>query len=126
MKSQQGITLIELMIVVVIIGVLATIAVPKFSRMRDRASRGTLMSDLRNLATAQEGHFFERHIYSTIADSLGFRSTSGVVVTIVEASPTGWSASAARLGMASTCYIFHGDAAPIVAGGKADHILCQD
>lgn len=123
--SRRGFTLIELLIVVVIIGILAMVAVPKYAHMRDRASRGALMSDLRNLATAQEGHFFERNTYSTETDSLNFRSTTGVVVTIVQVTPNGWSASANRPGMASTCYLSHGSAAPIVAGARADKIHCE-
>src|SRR2546427_9305862 len=47
--SRNGFTLIELLIVVVIIGLLATIAIPKFSNTKEKAFVGTMKSDLRNL-----------------------------------------------------------------------------
>lgn len=124
-RTRRGFTLIELLIVVVVIGALAAIAIPKYGLMRDRATRGTLMSDLRNLATAQEGYFFERRVYSTVPDSLNFRGSSGVTVTIVEATVNGWSAKAERPGFASTCSVHHGGAAPVRPGASADQILCE-
>ena len=66
MSSRDGgFTLIELLIVVVIIGILAAIAIPKFSAVRERAYVAALKADLRNLASLQEVYYNGTFSFST-------------------------------------------------------------
>lgn len=51
---KHGFTLVEIMIVVLIIGLLAAIAVPAFGRARQRAWRSTCISNLRQIESAKE------------------------------------------------------------------------
>ena len=57
MFNRKGFTLIELLIVVVIIGILAAIAIPKFANTKSKAYKTAMISDLRNLVTAEEAFF---------------------------------------------------------------------
>ncbi len=54
MRDNKGFTLIELLIVVVVIGILATIAVPQFDKVRERAFNATVLSDIRTTINAVE------------------------------------------------------------------------
>ena len=93
-RSQAGFTLIELMIVVLVIGILAAIAIPKFQTSKGKAYASTLKADLRNLATAQEAYFYENSVYSPTTTALQMSVSPAVTVTISVATASGWSASA--------------------------------
>lgn len=54
MKGKSGFTLIELMIVVAVIGVIASIAIPSYSSYRDRSLIANAKADLRNIQLAVE------------------------------------------------------------------------
>ena len=63
MRNQKGFTLIELLIVVVIIGILAAIAIPKFSATREKAYFAAMKSDMKNLASQQEIYYADNRVY---------------------------------------------------------------
>ena len=113
MTRRQGFTLIELLIVVVIIGILAAIAIPKFANTKGKAVVASMKSDLRNLASAQEGYWVEYRTYYGGAipnAAFNYQPTEGVTVTMVSANDAGWSASASATTTPQTCVIFYGTA----------------
>ena len=65
--ARAGFTLIELLIVVVIIGILATIAIPKFAATKDKAKLASVRTDVRNIMTAQEAYWADFGSFATIA-----------------------------------------------------------
>lgn len=100
MKNRKGFTLIELMIVVAIIGILAAIAIPQFSSYRTRAFNSAAISDLKNLATAQEAYYVDNATYAGDAAGLvllagyGQVTSDGVEVLLLTGDGTAWTATA--------------------------------
>ena len=111
---REGFTLIEMLIVVVVIGILAAIAIPKYSRVRERSFIAAVTSDLKNLASQQEIYLSNNQVYAgTITDLADFTETEGVTITITAANGTGWSATGSHAGLAGRqCGFYFGDASP--------------
>src|SRR5260221_13714636 len=68
--SEEGFTLIELMVVVLIIAILIAIAIPTFLGARQRAQNRAAQSSLRNALTAAKTAYTDASDYST-ADATG-------------------------------------------------------
>jgi type IV pilus assembly protein PilA len=116
MKSgaKKGFTLIELLIVVVIIGILAAIAIPKFANTKDKAYLAAVKTDLRNLATAQEGYFADNQTYTSTVPS--FTPSANVNIAVSNATANGWEATGTNAAMSTvvTCTIKVGSQATAV------------
>ena len=66
---EEGFTLIELMVVVLIIAILIAIAIPTFLGARERAQDSAAKSDLRNALAAAKVHYTDTEDYSTFDDA---------------------------------------------------------
>lgn len=72
LKSEHGFSLTELMIVVAIIGILATIAIPNFLRYQARAKQTEAKNNLVAIHTAEIAYFAEHNSYIDDFNAIGF------------------------------------------------------
>ena len=125
-RNRRGFTLIELLIVVVIIGILAAFAIPKFQSTKGKANAATLKSDLRNLATAEEAYFYDHQVYSTSLASMNVSLSTGVTITWGTVSGVGWSAKITHpLAYPIECAMFVGGVPPLPPAIVEGQLLCQ-
>lgn len=70
MKTKRGFTLLEILIVVVIIGILAGLAIPKFARTIEAAKGKEALVNLETIRTAERMYYLDYNAYTLINSSL--------------------------------------------------------
>jgi prepilin-type N-terminal cleavage/methylation domain-containing protein len=106
---RKGFTLIELIIVILVLGILAAIAIAKFVDVKERAYVATMKADLRNFALYEQNYLMDSQgsYFSGNGSAQGFVPTVGVTViaTVDPGPPPSWHAIATHTKTARTCQI---------------------
>ncbi len=129
-RKRSAFTLIELLIVVVIIGILAAIAIPKFANTKEKAYFAAMKGDLRNLATAQESYAADNagaYLGGTTTGpaaipGLSYSPSTGVTVEVTVLA-RGWSAVATMAATPRKCGMFIDNTEPPAAPGGTNPAL---
>jgi type IV pilus assembly protein PilA len=91
--KNKGFTLVEIMIVVVIIGLLASMAIPAFQKVRTNSQDKAVLNNARQLSAASDQYYLENGVSTVVLSDLVGPTTYVKALNSValETYPTGFS-----------------------------------
>lgn len=99
----------------IVLGILAAIAIPKFASTRDRAYEAMMKSDLKNLVVAEEHYWVDHGSYADLSQIRSadlWSPSTGVDVEFTGVNADGWAATATYSEYTGECGVFIGAAKP--------------
>ncbi len=81
-KSKKGFTLVEIMIVVVIIGLLAAMAIPAFNKVRQSSRESAVTNNLRQIANAADQYMLQNGVTSVTSANIVGTGTDKYIKSI--------------------------------------------
>ncbi|HVB32071.1 MAG TPA: type II secretion system protein [Gemmatimonadaceae bacterium] len=124
--GRKAFTLVEILVVIMIVGVLAAIAIQRFGTSKSKAYLTAMKSDLRNLVTAEAGWFADSSRYSTDLSVIAFRQSSGVNAPSVVTGAGYWSATVTHSKLTGhTCGVAVNTANPIQTTAGEGEPVCN-
>jgi type II secretion system protein G len=69
-KNQKGFTLIEVLLIVVILGIIAAIAIPRLMESKAEAQKQTCRANVANINTAIDKYYFDEGTYPTALSTI--------------------------------------------------------
>ncbi len=104
----RGFTLIELLLATVIIGLLVSIAVPKFKGVRQRAYDAAAIEEIKALTVMAEAYFADWQVYPSAETDFNYVPAPGIVLTRWEAETVnGRAVVHIHLGHGASANYFH-------------------
>jgi type IV pilus assembly protein PilE len=106
--ARQGFTLIELVVVMAIAAILATIAVPNYNEYVMRSHRSAVQSFISDVASRQSQFFLDRRNYATTVAALNLTEPADitarytVAIAVIAGPPAGFQISATPIGAQAT------------------------
>lgn len=81
MNNRKGFTLIELIVVIVIIGILAAILIPRLTGFTDKAEKTQAVVWAKEVSTAIDSYQAENATWPTNAETAAIASMSGITIS---------------------------------------------
>jgi len=125
-RGKHGFTFVEILAVILLIAVLVTLAWSRYQRSFEKALVATMISDLRNTATAQELYHRLHMTYAPNVDLLDIDPSPNSDITITQATARGWAGWTEIERAPERCELYIGDAvSPLGIASRSEQVSCQ-
>jgi prepilin-type N-terminal cleavage/methylation domain-containing protein len=120
--NRRGFTLLELIVVAVILGLLASIAIERFANVKEKTYLAAMKADLRNLVTAEIVFSTDSLRFTAVIGSGGltYQVSTGNTTPSIVLTGDGFTAQVGNTNTPRTCVIFMGSTpiAPAINEGE--------